>query len=228
METVLLDVKSRQIESPNDIRKMGLIPAVFYGPKQKNLNLQMDYQTFRKVFDKAGQNTVIELSVDGKEKTNVLVQDLQYDPISDRFTHVDFKYVDLNKEIETEVPIEFIGESKAVRELQGTLASTKDSITVRCLAKSIPHAITVDVTLLEDFSCSIRVKDLSIPEGVKTMDDPELVIVNVIPPKAEEEEAPAAEAAASVEGAAPAEGAEAGKTDDKAKGKAKADADKES
>jgi large subunit ribosomal protein L25 len=225
METITLEVKTRGEGAAIDVRRMGLIPAVFYGPKQKNLNLTMDYNTFRRIFEKAGQNTVLELSIDGgKEKTNVLVQDLQYDPVSDKYTHVDFKFVDLNKEIETEVPIEFTGESKAVRELQGTLSSTKDFITVRCLAKSIPHSIPVDISILEDFSMAIRVKDIALPEGVKSMDDPELVLANVVPPKAEEEEAPAAAAEGAVaEGAVPAEGAAAAEGE-----KSKAAADKES
>lgn len=225
METLSLDVKSRDQKSPSAVRAMGLIPAVFYGPKQKNQDLAVEYQTFRRVFDKGGQNTVLELSIDGKEKIYVLVQDLQYDPVSDKFTHIDFKYVDLNKEIETEVPLEIIGESKAVREMQGTLITSNDFIAVKCLAKSIPHSLKVDISVLEDFTSAIRVKDIALPEGVVALDDPENVLVNVVPPKAEEEEAPApAEGAVPAEGAAPAaEGAEAAKDE-----KAKAEADKES
>ena len=202
MDTIVLEAKTRNQITALNVRRQGLIPAVFYGAKQKSHNLMRDYHTFRRVFEKAGQNTVLELVIDGKEKTNVLVQDLQYDPVSDKFTHIDFKYVDLNKEVETEVPIELTGESKAVREMQGTITSTKDFITVKCLAKSIPHSIIVDISILEDFSASIRVKDIKLPEGVVTSDDPELVLVNVTPPKAEEEEAPAIEAEA-----VPAEGA---------------------
>ena len=209
METLSLEVKSRDQKSPKAVRDMGLIPAVFYGPKQQNQNLTVEYQTFRRVFDKGGQNTVLELSIDGKDKTYVLVQDLQYDPMSDKFTHIDFKYVDLNKEIETEVPLELTGESKAVREMQGTIVTAKDFITVKCLAKNIPHSLKVDISVLEDFSISIRVKDITLPEGVVTIDDPEIVLVHVVPPKAEEEAPAAAEGAVPAEGAAPAaEGAE--------------------
>jgi len=228
METLSLEVKSRELISPKVIRDSGMIPAVFYGPKQKSQHLAVEYQTFRRVFDKGGQNTVLELSIDGKAKTYVLVQDLQCDPISDKFIHIDFKYVDLNKEIETEVPLEFTGESKAVREMQGTVITAKDFITVKCLAKSIPHSLKVDISVLEDFTCSIRVKDIALPEGVETLDDAELVLVNVVPPKAEEEEVAAAPAEGEVpaEGAVPAaEGAPlSGGKDEKAKAKA----DKES
>jgi large subunit ribosomal protein L25 len=226
METLNLEVKSRESLSPKAVRDTGLIPAVFYGPKQKNQNFTVDYQSFRRVYAQGGQNTVIELTIDGKDKTYVLVQDLQFDPVSDKFTHIDFKYVDLNKEIETEVPLELIGESKAVREMQGTIVTTKDFITVKCLAKNIPHTLKVDISVLEDFTCSIRVKDIALPEGVLTLDDLETVLVNVAAPKAEEEETAAPAEGAAAEGAAPAEGAaatEAGK-DDKAKSKA----DKES
>lgn len=205
METITLEVKSRNADlSANDLRREGAIPCVFYGLKQENKNFAVDYQTFRRVFDKAGGNTVIELDVDGKEKINVLVHDLQYDPVTDKFTHVDFKFVDLNKEVTTDVPLVATGESKAVRELGGTL-QTKDTITVKCIAKIIPHEIEFDITPLEDFHSSIHVKDLKLPEGVEILDDPELSIASVTAPRAEEEEPEVEEA---VEGEEAAEGSE--------------------
>jgi len=228
METLVLDVKSRSQLSPTDIRREDMIPAVFYGPKQTNLNLSIDYQTFRRVFEKGGQNTVIQLNIDNKDKTYVLVQDLQFDPVSDRFIHVDFKFVDLNKEIETEVPLEFIGESKAVREMQGTLMQNRDFISVKCMAGNIPHSIQVDISTLVDFNMAIRVKDIVLPEGVVSEDDPEITVATVAPPKAEEEEAPAEVVPAEGEAAAPVPGAEGEAKDEKGKAKAKAEKDKES
>ena len=220
METITLEVKSRNTDvSAKDTRKEDLIPAVFYGPKQENKNLQVDYQTFRRIFDKAGGNTVLELDIDGKDKVNVLVHDLQYDPVTDKFTHIDFKFVDLNKEVTTEVPLVAIGESKAVRELGGTL-QTKDMVMVKCMAKSIPHSIEFDITPLEDFHSSIKVSDLKLPEGVEVLDDPEMSVASVAAPRAEEEE-PVAEEAEETEGEASAEeGAKAESAEEKKEEKA--------
>ena len=194
METITLEVKSRSADtSAKDVRNKGFIPANFYGPRQKNRNLEVDYQTFRKVFDKAGKNTVVELNVDGKETINVLIHDLQYDPVTDKFIHVDFQFVDLEKEVTADVPLVATGESKAVRELGGIL-QTKDMITVKCMAKIIPHQIEFDISPLEDFHSTIHIKDLKLPEGVEAVDDPELTVASVAAPRAEEEVAEAEEA----------------------------------
>lgn len=209
METITLEVKSRSAGiSAKDTRRGDLIPCVFYGPKQENKSLEVDYQTFRRIFDKAGGNTVLELDIDGKDKINVLVHDLQHDPVTDKFTHIDFKFVDLNKEVTTEVPLVAVGESKAVRELAGSLQA-KEMVTVTCMAKIIPHQIEFDITPLEDFHSSIQVKDLKLPEGVVITEDPDLSIASVLAPRAEEEEAPVEEEGVEgAEGEAAAEGSE--------------------
>lgn len=188
MDTVKLEVTSRKDDvSAKDIRNEDMIPAVFYGEGKKNQHLAIDYQTFRKVFDKAGWNTVLELEIDGKKSVNVLVHDVQHDPVSDRFIHADFKFVDLNKEVTTEVPLVAVGESMAVKELGGTL-QTRDMVTVRCMAKIIPHSIEFDITELEDFNSAIHIGDLDLPEGVEVLDEPELTVASVAAPRAEEEE----------------------------------------
>lgn len=191
METVTLEVKSRDAGSARTVRSEGLIPCNFYGAGKENQVFSVDYQTFRRVFEKGGSNTVIELDIDGKDKINVLVQDVDQDPVTDKFTHIDFKFVDLNKEIVTEIPLVATGESKAVRELAGTLMQNRDVLTVKCIARNIPHEIEFDISPLEDFHHSIHVGDLKLPEGVEALDDEKLTIATVVAPRAEEEEAPA-------------------------------------
>jgi len=202
MEKLTLEVQTRANSSAGEIRREGLIPAAFYGPGKENQNFSMDYQTFRKTYDKSGGNTVIELDIDGKSKEFVLVQDIQFDPVTDRFIHVDFMHVDMNKEVTAEVPLVFVGESKAVREEAGILMENRDVLEVRCLAKDLPHEIEVDLSILVDFNHSIHIKDIKLPEGVEAVDDLELTVATVSAPR-EEEEAPAVEdevAAAPVEG----------------------------
>ncbi len=196
METVSLEVKTRDAGSARTVRSEGSIPCNFYGAGKENQVFAVDYQTFRRVFEKGGSNTVIELEIDGKDKINVLVQDVDHDPVTDKFTHIDFKFVDLNKEIITEIPLVATGESKAVRELAGTLMLNRDVLTVKCIAKNIPHEIEFDISPLEDFHHSIHVGDLKLPEGVEALDDSKLTIATVVAPRAEEEEAPAEEEAA--------------------------------
>lgn len=202
MEILNLDVKTREAGSAKTVRSEGQIPCNFYGSGKENQIFAVDYQTFRRVFEKAGGNTVVELNIDGKDKTNVLVHDVDYDPITDEFTHVDFQFVDLNKEVTTDVPLVAVGESKAVREFAGTLMQNRDTLTVKCIARNIPHEIEFDISVLEDFQSSIHVGDLTLPEGVEAIDDEKLTIATVVAPRAEEEEEPEEEAVEGEEGEA--------------------------
>ncbi|MBU1446312.1 50S ribosomal protein L25 [Patescibacteria group bacterium] len=190
MSTLALEVQTRTNDNSGEVRRGGLIPAAFYGPGKTNQSFVMDYQTFRKTYEKAGGNTVLELDIDGKSKEFVLVHDVQYDPITDRFIHVDFLHIDMNKETNAEVPLVFVGESKAIRDEAGILMVNRDVLEVRCLAKSIPHEIEVDISSLVDFNHSIHIRDIKLPEGVEAVDDIDLTIATVSAPREEKEEAP--------------------------------------
>lgn len=228
METVQLEAHSRDTKSSaKNLRKVNQIPAVFYGKGEQPMSLQMDYQSFRKVFIKAGTNKVIDLHIDGKKKTQVLVHEVQYYPISGAITHVDFLHVNLNEEVTTHVPVVTTGVAPAVKDLGGILTIVKHELTVRCLPLEIPQNLTVDISSLAQFSSSIHVSEVVVPKGVKLMDRAEDVVVTVTPPRKEEELAPAtpstgiegtaAEAAAKEDAAKAAEAAaaEGGKKEEK-------------
>lgn len=213
METVSLNVNTRESGSAATVIKEGMIPCVFYGAGKENLIFSVDYQEFRRTYAKAGGNTVIELNIDGKDKVNVLVHEVQLDPVTDLFTHIDFKFVDLNKEVTADIPLVAVGTALAVKDLAGTLMQNKDMLSVKCLAKNIPHTIEFDISPLVDFHSNIHIKDLKLPEGVEALDDENLTIATVIAPRAEEEETPAEE----VEGAEGEEKKEEGKKEEENK-----------
>lgn len=206
MDSLTLDAVKRSAEKPKVIRTTGAIPAVYYGNGITPTSLQVDYQSFRKVYEKAGGNTIIELGLDGK-KTPVLVHDIQFDPVSDAISHVDFIHVDMTQEVSTTVKIAVVGVSPAVKNLGGVLDIHKHEIKIKCLPKDLIHSIEVDITPIVDFHTAIHVSDLKIPSSIKVLDKPEDTIATVVPPRAEE----ATQAAAPVaEGAVtPAEGAAA-------------------
>lgn len=188
MDTVKLEVKTRDLKLKlNALRRSKVIPAIFYGKKEKSIPLQMDYQVFRKAFIKAGSNQVIELHIDGKHNTPVLVHDVQYDPITSTISHVDFLHVNLAEEVTANVPIVIIGSSVAVKDFGGILTTVKHELTVKCLPMDIPHVIEVDVSGLEQLGKSVHISDLPLPKGVKFMDHLEDVIVTVSAPRTEEE-----------------------------------------
>jgi large subunit ribosomal protein L25 len=130
------------------------------------------------------------------------VHDVDYDPVTDEYTHIDFKFVDLDKEVTTDVPLVAVGESKAVREEGGTLMQNRDTLTVKCIARIIPSELEFDISVLEDFQSSIHIGDIKLPEGVEAVDDEKLTIATVVAPRAEEEEPEPVEGEEGAEGEA--------------------------
>lgn len=207
METITLQVQSRNKDmSPKNLLKSNLIPIEYYGKGVKNASYQVDYQTFRKIFKNAGTNTVITIEVDGgKEKHDVLVYEVQYNPIKDTISHVDLINVRMDQEIHAKIPLEFVGIALAVKDLGGTLTPYMNQIEVKCLPKDLVQKIQVSIETLLTFHDFVRVKDLKIPQGITVLHNSEDVVVTVAPPK-QEEEAPKPVEGAEGAAAAPAEG----------------------
>lgn len=217
MANIVLDVQVRDVKvSPNYLRKQNKIPAVFYGDKEKSMALQVDYQTFRKAYERAGGNQVIELNIDGKKKP-VLVHDVQYNPLSDNFSHIDFVHVNMNVEVKAMIPVVVVGTAPAVKNLGGILTTLRHELEVKCLPKDLPQNLEVDVSGLEQLHSSVHLKDVKLPSGVVLTGNLEDAVVTISVVKEEVEstttiEAAVAESAAAsgspapaAEGAAPAE-----------------------
>ena len=168
-------------------RREGLIPAVVYGNKVKPKNVWVNYVDFNKVYKNAGESTLIELGAQGDAKASVLIHEVQNDPITGSFSHIDFFQVRMDQKLETEVPLEFIGESGAVKSLGGVLIKSIDAIPVSCLPADLPPKIDVDISKLATFNDSIKIGDLKISEKVTVQIEPETVVANVIPPRSEQE-----------------------------------------
>lgn len=169
-----------------ELRKAGLVPAVVYGKGKENLNLAVNKIEFNKVFSKTGENTLIDLEIEGGMK-NVLAKEVQFHAVTDEPIHIDFYEVKMDEEIETEVPLKFIGESPAVKDLEGTLITNKTEVTVKCLPAYIPHEIEIDISVLATFEDSILAKDIKLPAKVELLTEPEETIALVNPPRSEEE-----------------------------------------
>lgn len=181
------------------LRKEGLVPAELYGQGKQNEHLTINAKEFAKVLKAAGESTVITLVV-GKEKTPVLIHDVNIDPISDAILHADFYAVNMNEETETEVELEFVGESMAVKAQGGVLVKSMHEIEVRALPANLPHGIEVDLSVLANVHDSIHVKDLKVQSGVTLLADPEAVVATVIEQETEEETTPMTVADVKVEG----------------------------
>jgi large subunit ribosomal protein L25 len=167
----------------NALREADRIPAVVYGHKVKNILLDVDYKDFQKVLREAGESSLIELDVEGeKEKKPVLIHELQKDPVSDRFIHIDFFQASLKEEVQVKVPLIFEGTSLAVKDLGGTLVKSISELEVRALPQNLPHEIKVSVDSLNTLEDHILVKDLILPKDVKAVAKLDEVVLSVSGP----------------------------------------------
>lgn len=205
MDVVSLDVQKRDKSvKAKELLGTNLIPAEYYGKGVENASFQMDYQTFRRAFRKAGANTIVELNIDGGETLSVLVHDVQYHPVTDNIKHVDFINVRMGEKLKTTVPLEFVGIAPAVKEQGGVLAPHLHEVEVECLPRDLIHSIEVNIEGLVDFIDSIKVSDLKVPAVIEILNDPDELVVTTVPPREEEAELPVVDEAkeAAVENAA--------------------------
>ena len=168
------------------LRKNALVPAVIYGHKIKNQLLKVGYREFEDVYKKAGENTLIDLFI-GDNSQKVLVHDLQVDPVTDKFLHIDFYQVKMDEKISAEVPLVFVGESEAVKNESGVFVKSMNTIEVESLPQDLPKEIKVDISQIKKLEEAIHAKDLDIPENVKLSVNEDEVVAIVLKPRTKEE-----------------------------------------
>lgn len=189
MSTHRLNVAQRE-KRATDLttkRSAGEIPAVLYGHHVAPQMLWVKYLDFERLYREAGESSLVEIAPTGGKPVNVLVHDVQRDPVSNRFIHVDFYQVKMDEEIEADIPLEFVGEALAVKGLGGVLVRSLDELSVKCLPKDLPHSITVDISVLRTFDDAIAVGDLKLPAGVALNEAADTTIATVAPPRSEAE-----------------------------------------
>lgn len=174
-------------ENVKRLRKNGFIPAVVYGRDVEAQPLSLSSLEFSKVYRLAGESSIIDLSVSGKKAVNVLIHDVSLHPVSGAPLHADFYQVNMDEKIEANIPISFCGESLAVKALGGVLVKALDEVAVSCLPGNLPRELQVDISALATFDDQIRVADISLPEGVSLVGDPNVAVALVEPPRSDEE-----------------------------------------
>lgn len=177
---------AEKTEKTNKIRALGQIPAIIYGNNFDNIAITMGKLDFKRVFKEAGTSNLVDLEV-GDKKLKTLIHDIQVDPLSGNVIHVDFLKVNMKEKIHAQIPLEFVGESPAVIDLEGSLITPVDSIEVECLPGDLISEIKVDLSILVDFEKNIKVSDLVVPEGIEILNDSEEIITFVQEPRSEEE-----------------------------------------
>jgi large subunit ribosomal protein L25 len=199
MEKVILKATVRTESGKRvakDLRNKGIVPANVYKGSKGALSLQVGMKELRDALDtSAGENVIITLKISGdsaaKDKT-VLIKEIQREPIMDDILHVDFNEISLTEMLKVNVPLASKGEPVGVKVDGGILEHIMWELQVECLPTDIPEKIEIDVSNLK-IGESLHVKDIVAPEGVKILNDGELITMSV---KAKKIEAPKEEAAA--------------------------------
>ncbi len=173
------------------IRNNGMVPAVVYGARVENQQISVSSIDFQKILKIAGESStiVLELKTDSAiKKIDVLIHEVQVDPIKGTPIHIDFLAIDMNKVVEVTVPIEFTEIALAEKNGLGVLVKVMHEIEVEALPKNLPHNINVDLSVLINLGDQILVKDVKIPKEIKITTDQNEVIALIAPIKEEKEE----------------------------------------
>jgi large subunit ribosomal protein L25 len=198
-----VQAKQRDGRGKNDARRTrreGLVPITVYGGGAETVAAVAQLSDLAAILrSESGRNTIFTIDVEGVGSSEVMFHDRQIDPIRGRLIHADLTRLVKGQKIEVTVPLHLEGEPIGVKEKQGVLEQMIREIEIRCEPRSIPDAITADVSHL-DVHDLLHVSDLKVDEGIEILDDPETAVATVGIIR-EEEVAPAP----AVEGEEPAE-----------------------
>lgn len=160
------------------LRQKGLLPAVIYGRAQESTPISLDRKTFEKLFQKAGESTVITLKGLGEDK-DALIHQVDVDAVTGVPIHADFYAIAKGQTVTVSVPFEFEGESLAVKEKGGILVKVMHDIEVECQPRDLPSAIHIDISKLVELDSQIKIKDLGLSEALKVSVDQDEVVAMI-------------------------------------------------
>lgn len=169
----------------NALRREGFIPAELYGHGVPNVHLSVSAKEFAKAYAVAGENTVITLAV-GKEKIPAIINHVERHYLSGKPASIDFYQVRMDEKITARVPIEFVGDSVAVKEKGAIINKSMVEIEVEALPNDLPHQLTADLSLLDDINKTIYVRDIAVPKGVAFLVEGDTAVATAQAPRVEE------------------------------------------
>lgn len=158
--------------SAKKARDNGQLPAIVYGHKKESVAITVSAHDF--VAGLRHGHRLMDLSIGSKNET-VIVKEVQYDHLGRNIIHADLVRVSASEKITVNVPIELKGTAKGTHE-GGMIEEQTDHIEVECKATAIPESIAINIKEVGvgDHLCA---KDIVLPDGVKLISDPEMVLV---------------------------------------------------
>ncbi len=161
------------------LRKQDIMPAIVYAKHlDEPIMVQCRRQDFVKAYKEGGRSTVITLEGDGV-KQDVLIQDINIDPITHNATHADFIAVKAGQAIEAEVSLTLVGKAPVITSSEISLQQLRDTVAIKAKPKDLPNHIEINVSIIENQDDVIYVKDLVLPKGVEVLEEEEVALVIV-------------------------------------------------
>jgi large subunit ribosomal protein L25 len=192
MSEMTIEVQSRDEEvgsgAARRLRRAGMIPAVVYGGDRDSKAITVPRRALIELLKKGGrENAVFLLKLAGSDKQrNCMVKELEVDPISREILHVDFLRIDMTAKVEVSVHVELLGEPQGVRNEGGILDHVNREVEISCLPGDIPRQLEVDVSELH-IGDHVTAGDLTLPDGVELLTEPDRVLASVVAPRLPEE-----------------------------------------
>jgi large subunit ribosomal protein L25 len=168
------------------LRREGKVPAVLYGGDEPSTHLVMQKKDiFGILRSESGENTIFKASFDSESK-DTMIKELQTDPVTDEILHIDLILIAMDKAVRVSVPVVVAGEAVGVKTEGGFVDLITREVEVECLPGDIPEHLEVDISGLH-LHQSIKVEEITFPEGVESMSDPQTLVVLIEAPTKEEE-----------------------------------------
>ncbi len=182
---------------PRRLRRLGWLPAIFYGGGEDPVSLALDQTYLDKTVGRLHENQIVSLRIeeDGKKRRKpAIVKEIQVDYLTGMILHIDFQQIALDEKLTATVPVVTVGEAVGVVQEGGILERILREIEIECLPADLPESIEVDVSAL-GIGDTLHVKDIPFMERIELITEPDLSIVTVTAPITEEEEEAAEEEA---------------------------------
>ena len=188
MQQIKLEAQKRDSSgkgAARGMRRAGQIPAILYGRKNEVIPIGIEARGFKDFLQNYGENAFINLEIADHGSENVMVKEIQRDPVSNELLHTDLLRISMDEPITSAATIILVGSAPGIQE-GGILEFPHRQLTLRCLPALLPEEIEVDINGLE-IDDRLSVQDISLPEEIEILDDPNTRIVAVVPPRIEEE-----------------------------------------
>ena len=177
-------------------RAQGWVPAIYYGRDREPMSIEVNHREFNSIVRNKKLTHLIDLGVGQDQDDSIaVIREVQRHVLKDdKFYHIDFLHVDMNKKVTVECPLELSGTPVGVKE-GGVLGHPVKRVKIECMPGDIPEKVVIDVSGL-NIGKSIHVRDVVLP-NLTLKEAPEEVLAVVTHPTRESEEAKSEEAGAS-------------------------------